>query len=118
MMKIVQNNIIPTKNFQALTVWPFIFSRKALKDDAVNHATIHAMQQKEMLVILFFVWYGVEWLIRLIVHRNTFEAYRNISLEQEAYLREKDLTYLDERKHYAWVRYIFRKSFNDKRKGE
>ena len=33
-------------------------------------------------------------------------AYRNISFEREAYSNEKDLSYLDNRKWFAWIRYI------------
>jgi hypothetical protein len=37
---------------------------------------------KEMLYIPFYLWYGVEWLVKLFCKGN---AYRNISFEREAY---------------------------------
>jgi hypothetical protein len=37
---------------------------------------------KEMLYIPFYLWYGVEWLIKLLCKGN---AYRNLSFEREAY---------------------------------
>ena len=111
MVRIVQNNIIPFKGFKAITIWPFIFCRQILKDVDVNHELIHAKQQQEMLIVLFYIWYVTEWLIRLIIYWNTEEAYRNFSFEQEAYDNETERCYLDVRKHFAWVRYIFKKSY-------
>jgi len=49
------------------------------------------------------LWYVVEWIIRLFLKGN---AYRNISFEREAYSNEKDLSYLDNRKIFAWTKYI------------
>jgi hypothetical protein len=37
---------------------------------------------KEILYIPFYLWYGVEWLIKLFYKGN---AYRNLSFEREAY---------------------------------
>lgn len=142
MIKIL-NNIIPFKGFLAMTVWPFLFVRKRIEAQfgpvEERHESIHAEQQKEMLVIgiiiaialafagcgwwslltlpLFFWWYVTEWFVRLVIYRNANEAYRNISFEQEAFANEKDFMYLSERKHFAWVRNIFGKSFNEQ-KGE
>ena len=110
-VKVIMNNIIPPKSFMACTIWPWIFCRRTLKDMDVNHETIHCEQQEEMLILPFFLWYGVEWLIRLIIYRNTFEAYRNISFEQEAYLNQHHAWYTSERRHYAWIKYLTRKTF-------
>lgn len=35
-------------------------------------------------------------------------AYRDISFEQEAYYHEEDMKYLKNRKHYAWIKYLFK----------
>lgn len=110
-VKVIMNNIIPPKSFLACTIWPFIFCRRKLHDMDLNHEIIHAEQQEEMLILPFFLWYGIEWLIRLIIYRNTFEAYRNISFEQEAYLNHHRRVYTGERHHYAWMKYITRKTF-------
>lgn len=56
---------------------------------------------KEMLYIFFYLWYLIEWLIRLFGKGN---AYRKISFEKEAYNNENDETYLTKRKHYNWLK--------------
>lgn len=114
-MKIIYNKYIPFPGYKAITIWPFILVRESLKsrygkvDD--RHEHIHGEQQKEMPVI-FFLWYLVEWLIRLLLYRNQKEAYRNISFEQEAFGHEKETVYLTIRKHYAWMKYLTKKTYN------
>ncbi|MEG1200098.1 MAG: hypothetical protein RSD53_11940, partial [Algoriella sp.] len=64
----------------------------------INHETIHIIQQVELLVIPFYIWYLTEYLFRLIQYKNQHKAYRNISFEREAYANEKNPNYLKERK--------------------
>lgn len=117
-MKLVYNNIIPFKGYLAMCIFPFIFVRKdarALKTTDINHETIHGKQQIEMLWVLFFVWYGIEWFIRLVAYGfDCHLAYKNISFEQEAYLHEDDLIYLNNRKLFASWKYLFKTSFISK----
>ena len=114
-MKLVYNNIIPFKGYLAMCVFPFIFVRKdarALKTTDINHETIHCKQQIEMLLVLFFVWYGIEWFVRWVAYGfDCHLAYKNISFEQEAYLHEDDLIYLNNRKLFASWQYLFKTSF-------
>ena len=109
-MKKIVNNIIPFKGFTAITIWPLIFVRndneKYYTDVVERHEYIHGEQQKEMLIIFFLLWYGIEWLVKLVYYRNRMTAYKNISFEREAYKNQNDLAYLDIRKHYAWTKYI------------
>lgn len=72
----------------------------------VNHETIHTKQMQELLYIFFYLWYVIEYLIRLIIYRNTKLTYKNISFEREAYQNQGDLDYLSNRKHYNWFNYI------------
>ncbi len=106
----VKNNIIPFKGFTAITFWPFIFVRKDEEkyytDVVERHEYIHGEQQKEMLIVFFLLWYGIEWFVKLCIYRNSMTAYKNISFEREAYRNQNDLAYLDERKHFAWTKYI------------
>ena len=108
--KVVFNDIIPVKGFLAMCLWPFIFVRNNASSHynsvADNHEHIHGEQQKEMLIVLFYVWYLVEWLVKWAYYRNSMTAYKNISFEREAYQNQNDLVYLDIRKHYAWTKYI------------
>lgn len=92
-----------------MTVFPFMFLKtKALKGDDVliNHEKIHLKQQLELLIILFFVLYTLEFLFRLLQYKNWHLAYRNISFEREAYLNEKDLNYLKKRSFWSFVKYF------------
>lgn len=105
-MKIIYNNIIPFKGFKAINICTFLFVRKGvrLSDKLLNHERIHTAQMKEMLFIGFYIWYFVEWLVRLFGKGN---AYRNIGFEQEAYDNDDNLTYLDSRKSFEWLKYVF-----------
>lgn len=60
---------------------------------------------KEMLYVSFYLWYGVEWLIKLFCKGN---AYRNLSFEREAYDNQYNLDYIKTRKHYSWLKRLFK----------
>ena len=111
-MKVVFSSIIPFRGFLAVTLWPFIFVRRKVagRFTAVTnrHEHIHGRQQVEMLVLPFFLWYLIEWILRLVILRDSKQAYRSISFEQEAYANEGDATYLVNRRPYAWLRYLFK----------
>ena len=109
-MLTVRNNIIPFKGFTALTLWPFVFVRKDEEKSYTHiverHETIHGEQQKEMLIVLFYLWYLAEWLVKWIFYRNRTMAYKNISFEREAYANQYDAAYLDVRSHFSFFKYI------------
>jgi hypothetical protein len=109
-MKIVRNNIIPCKGFRAMYFFGLLFVRKGvtLGNKLLRHERIHHEQAKEMLFIFFYLWYIVEWFIRLFI--NGKRAYRNISFEREAYAKQRYSDYIGRRKHYKWLHYIFVKS--------
>jgi len=108
-MKIIYNNIIPFKGYCAMNICGLLFVRKncQVSELMLRHETIHSEQIKEMGVIFFYIWYVLEWLIRLFI--NGFNAYYMISFEQEAYDNQKNENYLSNRKHYAWFKYLFDK---------
>ncbi|MDH1602102.1 hypothetical protein [Empedobacter sp. GD03739] len=92
-----------------MAIFPFILLRnKEDKNDLnlVHHERIHIIQQIEMLVLPFFIWYLTEYAIRLIQYRDQHKAYRNISFEREAYANEHNLNYLKKRKFYNFLKYI------------
>ena len=138
MAEVIYNDTIPFKGFQAITIWPFIFARnsaKWLKDYVINHESIHLRQQLEVFVVAacviallclmfgiswwwmcvvplsYYAWYGIEYAIRSIIYVSKKEGYRNICFEQEAYLNERDFNYLPDRKAFAWMKYLGRKTF-------
>lgn len=104
-MKIVRNNFIPFKGFKAVNLFGILFVRKEaeLTSTVINHEYIHTAQMKELLYVFFYLWYLVEWIVRLFQKGN---AYRRISFEREAYANEDDFAYLCNRKRYAFLRYL------------
>ena len=105
-MKIIINNILPPKGFKCINLFGILFCRKQLNKIDINHETIHTKQMQELLYIFFYLWYVIEYLVKLIIYRNTKLAYRNISFEKEAYQNQNDLDYLSNRKHYSLFSYI------------
>ncbi len=99
------------KNYVGLSLWPFIFLKhNDLKKDVVliNHEKIHLRQQLELLILPFYILYILEWLLRTVLYLNTYRAYQNMSFEREAYYNEKDLNYLDHRRPFSFMNYLFR----------
>lgn len=94
------------KTFYAINICGLIFTRGWLAPAEHNHERIHTRQQCEMLFVFFFVWYLLEWLVRLVMYRDLVRAYRNISFEREAYRHQHDLTYLKHRHLFAWRRHL------------
>jgi hypothetical protein len=108
MILIVSKYLIPN-GYRGLTVFPFVVLKSSQsKSDSVliNHEKIHLRQQLELLILPFILWYGLEFLIRLLIHRNRQLAYKSISFEQEAYKNEKDLNYLKRRSFYGFLNYF------------
>jgi hypothetical protein len=92
-----------------MAIWPIIFVKSKdvlLGTHILNHERIHFRQQVELLWAPFFVWYLVEFFIRLIQYRNWNKAYRNISFEREAYAMESNTGYLKKRRFWAFVKYL------------
>ena len=108
-MKIVKNRFIPPRGFAYVNLFGVLFTRrdKKISDVTLNHEMIHTEQMKEMLYVFFYIWYVMEWLVRLIILRDSHKAYRAISFEREAYNNQTNLTYLGGRKRYRWLTYIF-----------
>ncbi|WP_270089510.1 hypothetical protein [Sphingobacterium sp. SYP-B4668] len=93
----------------AVTIYPFIFLKKRqLLDDQtlINHERIHLRQALELGILFFYIWYLIEFGIRMLRYRNFRKAYLMISFEQEAYLHEQDSHYLDRRRYWQFWRYI------------
>lgn len=69
-----------------------------------NHEAIHWYQQYELWFLGFYLWYFVEWLIRLVT--NWGMAYMSVSFEREAYRNDENSEYLTGRKRLAWIAYL------------
>ena len=111
-MKIIYNNLIPFKGFIAINLFGVLFVRNEYKKrfdsggftTTLNHESIHTEQIKELGYIFFYIWYFIEWLLRL----PFGNAYYNISFEREAYANEKNRKYLQARKNYSFLKYIIK----------
>ena len=104
---IINNSIIPFgKDYHAINLCGVVFTKTQLTKTALRHERIHTAQQREMLFVGFFLWYVAEWLVRLVMYRNFYRAYRNISFEREAYLFQHIKGYTRKRRHYAWLRLL------------
>ena len=108
MFLIVAKYLIP-KGYRGMAVFPFVVVKYGF-DKAngtfVNHEKIHLRQQLEMLILPFFIWYFLEYFIRLMQYKNKDLAYRNISFEREAYTNEADRNYLKNRSFFQFLKYI------------
>ena len=122
-MKIIRNKYIPFSGYKAINLFGVLFVKNNAKIDGVtlNHESIHTAQMKELMVLFavatvfirwwlpvfapfaFYVWYIVEWLIRLLKKGN---AYRNISFEREAYANQGDFSYLKGRGWFNFLNYL------------
>jgi hypothetical protein len=108
MILLVTKYLIP-KGFRGLTVYPFVFLKNSEdKKNAflINHEKIHLKQQLELLILPFFIWYGLEFLFRWFQFKNWSDAYRNICFEKEAYQNEKDLNYLKKRSFWMFLKFV------------
>lgn len=107
-MRIVHNKFLPFKGYEAVNLFGILFCRKgtAITADVVRHERIHTAQMREMLFVFFYLWYFVEWLVRIPMKGR---AYTSISFEREAYRHMYDEHYLKHRKPFAWWKYLKRK---------
>ena len=105
-MKIIYNNYIPFKGYKCINILGTIFARKGayVGEKTLNHEAIHTAQMKEMLYVGFYAWYFIEWLIELFHYGTT--AYHTNTFEREAFSNDDDLTYLSNRKRFAWLEYL------------
>ena len=116
-----------------ITVGPFVFSKRTennIEQNVRNHETCHSIQWIEITcltgivvlalqllfdcsawwyfsaAIMFYLWYCIEYLVRLILNLSFKRAYKTISFEQEAYGNEKDCNYIENRPLFAWWKYL------------
>ena len=95
----------PIQGVKAINLFGVLFVRKdaVLSDVDINHEKIHTEQMKELLFVFFYLWYVIEWFIRLFKEGN---AYMNISFENEAYFNQDNLNYINERKRFSFLDYM------------
>ena len=109
-MKVIYTRHFPPGSFHGINLFGIVFAQRRwgkMGPEELNHELIHTLQQWEMAFLLFYLWYGVEYVVRLLQYRfDTTKAYYNISFEREAYANERNLDYPRKRRVYAWWRYL------------
>lgn len=103
-MRIIYNRWLPIKGYSAMNFFGVLLARhgQVITNKTVRHERIHTAQMKELGYIFFYVWYIIEWLIRLPFGK----AYYNISFEREAYENEDNIDYLSNRKFCSFLKYM------------
>jgi hypothetical protein len=108
-MNLLKTNFL--KKYKDVTLWPFLFvENREYANHAVfiNQETIHAAQQKELFLILFYIWYRIHCLIQLLMVKNHLLAYRNMVFERETYFHKSHLEYVKKRKLFSFLK-MYRK---------
>ena len=93
-------------NIWAITLYPFIVCKGKLDQQTRTHEIIHLHQQRELLLIGFYLLYVGFWVYGVFKLRSFHAAYRNIPFEKEAYAHDSDLTYPLNRKAHSWIKFI------------
>jgi hypothetical protein len=108
-MKTIVSKRFPPKGYVAMTLWPFLIVRKEyhpVSERTLNHEAIHAAQQKETGIILFYLWYGIEYVIRRLWYGSHSKAYRGICFEAEAYANDNNMEYVEKRKAWGFLKWV------------
>lgn len=109
-MKVFYTKHFPPGSFHGINLCGFLFVQKRwgkLNRTELHHEFIHTLQQIEMLFILFYIWYGIEYVVRIVQYKgDLMKAYRNISFEREAYGNERNSKYKLQRTPFSWVKYL------------
>lgn len=112
MIIIVAKQLLQNLRVNGMALYPFLLLKeKHLCNDSflINHERIHFRQQLELLIIFFYLFYGINYLINLIKYQNHLKAYYNVVFEREAFENEWDLDYLKKRRFFAFLQYWFKK---------
>ena len=109
---------LPAKGYYGICLFDNLIIReeyrdKPIKQSTINHESIHASQARDFGIgfcgyFIFYLWYLLEWLLKLPWKLLKYDPYMSIGFEQEAYNRDVDPNYLKNRKRFAWVKYIFK----------
>ena len=105
-MKLIVVRSLPAAG---MALFPFILVKNhdlKLNKAIINHEKIHLRQQLELLLIPFYILYLLNYLLNLLYYMQHDKAYLNIVFEREAYVNERNLTYLKRRRFWSWLRYF------------
>lgn len=106
-MIIVKNKIIPFGSYTTINLFGILFTKSDyLSPITINHERIHTKQMLELLIVGYYLWYIIEYIIVRFCYKKQNDAYHDISFEEEAHNNDNNLHYLDNRKHFAWWKYV------------
>ena len=108
-MIVIASTYLVPKGYIGITLYPFIIVRsKQLMQHPLllNHERIHLRQQAELLILPFYIWYVLEYLIRLLRYKSKKQAYLNIGFEREAYTNEGNPDYIKTKKLWSFIKYL------------
>ena len=123
------------RGFKTIMLFGFIFTeKKELSNVAIYHESIHQRQYVGMLVVglllaalaslvfglswiwfalgilLYYIIYVAEWLVRLIQYDYPDDAYYNISFERQAYALQGDYrmpkSSRRRRTFFGWIKFL------------
>ena len=116
-LKVFYKKNIPFKGYCAITLFDHMIIREDCRDKVgkrtCNHEKIHQAQSRDFGLgfcgyFIFYFLYLLEWILKLPWALFGYKPYESISFEREAYIRDCDFSYLEKRKRFAWVKYIFK----------
>lgn len=101
---------MPFPGYRAINLFGIIFARgdERLSQRTITHEAIHTKQMLETLIVGFYIWYLLEFIIKLVICFNWHRAYRSISFEQEAYEFADCPNWPKWRGRWTWWAYVFK----------
>lgn len=138
MAKIIYNSrlakwLTPLGTCHTITLGWWILTEKSkeeVSERLIRHELTHVAQFNECFIVgialcvlwayfgaywafipsalLFYTWYAVEWLVRLIILRDAVKAYKALSFEREANDRQELTDGTPRHPFFAWVKYYGR----------
>ncbi len=103
---VILSRVAPIEIY-AISFGFWVWCRGPVNTRVKTHERIHYLQQRELGFVPMWAFYILSWLVLFIYYRGDgARASRCIAFEREAYDNDIDPHYLDERKPFAWIRYI------------
>jgi hypothetical protein len=93
-------------NVWAVSIGPFVWCKGELSEETKRHETIHFQQQLEMLFVFQWAAYFAFYALRRYEYGSWKASYYEIPFEREAYKKQDEVDYLQNRKRYAWLEYV------------
>jgi cytochrome b subunit of formate dehydrogenase len=96
---VIETKLLTFFGLAGIVLYPFVFVYDKSKKKLMNHELIHFQQVKECGFFKFYYLYICFW--------YKTGSYYNIPFEKEAFLNEKDDSYLNRREYMAWKNYWY-----------